>query len=263
MKSTWLLLLLVLLILFPNNLFCQTRVKITEPRLELSNENLIIEFDILSAAPSDVFKVWIEVTNASGLIINAQSLSGDIGEEITGGNNKRILWNLELDAIALDNEIFIEVVAEKMTPPESTPPKYLKTVSKGNMILSSIVLPGWGLSKIRQGKPYWLLGVAGYGCIAGSVYLNRTAINTYDEYRASMDIEDSNALYDKAIRQNTISKSLGYSAAGIWAISIIWSLVTTVPSPELSIHQSLHKISIQPLYNQHMNCTMISLNYVF
>ena len=122
------------------------------------------------------------------------------------------------------------------------------------MVLSSIILPGWGLSKTLQGEPYWLLGVAGYGCIAGSVYMNRTAIKTFDDYKVSMDADESNVLYDKAVKQHKISKSLGYSAAGIWAISIIWTLATPAPS---------HGISIQPVYNQYMNCTMISINYKF
>ena len=255
MKRTRILLLLVLLILFPIHLLCQTRDNISKPRLELSNDNLIIEYDILSAAESDLFKVWIEVTNASGSEINAVSLSGDFGEGISGGNNKRILWNFKVDGIVLDNEVFVEVFAEKMKPPRKTPAKEINIVSKSNMVISSVVLPGWGLSKTRQGsKPYWLLGVAGYGCIAGSVYMNRTAIKTFDDYKVSMDADESNVLYDKAVQQHTISKSLGYSAAGIWAISIIWTLATSAPSPGFSI---------QPVYNQHMNCTMISINYKF
>lgn len=108
--------LLLLLTTFPLNLFCQTRVTVTKPRLKLSNENLIIEYNILNTDPSDLFKVWIEVTNASGFMINAKSLSGDVGEDITGGSNKRILWNLANDNILLDEEIYVEVKAELMKP---------------------------------------------------------------------------------------------------------------------------------------------------
>ncbi len=186
MKDTWLILSLVVLLYLPTNLFCQTSVNISKPRLELSDGNLIIEYDILDNEPSDLFNVWIEVTNASGSKINALTLSGDVGEDISGGSNKRILWNLEVDKISLDEEIFVEVVAEKKKLPEvqkeiipvkTTPTTDVKNISKGNMVLSSMVLPGWGLSKVKKGKPYWLLGVAGYGCIAGSVILNRSALN--------------------------------------------------------------------------------------
>ena len=113
MKKIYLLLLLVI---FPLILFCQTRFTVTKPRLELSNENLIIEYNILNTDPSDLFEVWIEVTNASGFMINAQSLSGDVGEDITGGSNKRILWNLANDNILLDEEIYVEIRAEMMKP---------------------------------------------------------------------------------------------------------------------------------------------------
>ena len=48
-------------------------------------------------------------------------------------------------------------------------------------------------------KNFALIGVAGYGCIAGSVYLNRKASVTYDDYKLSMDADESNLLYDKTI----------------------------------------------------------------
>ncbi|MBL7114118.1 MAG: hypothetical protein ISS19_19440 [Bacteroidales bacterium] len=272
MKSTWLILSLILLILFPINLFCQIRVNITKPRLELSDENLIIEYDILSADPSDLFKVRIEVTNASGIKINALSISGDVGEDISGGINLRILWNLEKDEISLDKEIFVEVVAEKkklpevqkeIIPVETTPTTVVKKISKGNMVLSSTVFPGWGLSKAKQGKPCWLLGVAGYGCIAGSVILNRTAIMTHDDYKVSLDADESITLYDKSVMQDNISEYLGYTAAGIWAVSLIWTIATSTASQELSDIQKFNNISIQPGYNQKMNCTMVSISYKF
>ena len=263
---------MVLLILFPFTHFCQTRVNITKPRLELSDENLIIEYDILSADPSDLFKVWIEVTNASGIKINALSLSGDVGEDISGGSNKRILWNLEKDGISLDKEIFVEVIAEKkklpevqkeIIPIETTPTTDVNKISKGNMVLSSTVLPGWGLSKVRQGKPYWLLGVAGYSCIAGSVILNRSAILTHDDYRGSLDADESITLYDKSVRQDNISEYLGYTAAGIWAVSLIWTIATSTVSQDLSDIQRFNNISIQPGYNHKMNCTMVSISFKF
>ena len=84
MKSTWLTFSLVLLLISPNILQCQTGVNITKPRLVISNEYLVIEYDILNSSSSDFYKVWIEITNASGIKINARSLYGDVGEEIVG-----------------------------------------------------------------------------------------------------------------------------------------------------------------------------------
>ena len=63
-KSTWLLLLTSLII--PTTLLSQESFTVSKPRLELSNENLVIEYDIRSSDPSDEFNVWIEVTDASG-----------------------------------------------------------------------------------------------------------------------------------------------------------------------------------------------------
>lgn len=261
-----------LLLIIPYSVYSQSQIRITRPQLELLDNELIIGYDILNSQPMDVFKVWIEVTDASGNIILANALSGDIGNEIKGGTNKRIFWNFKKDDIFLKSEIFVEVIVEKRKPEvietegittESEISYSTKSISKTNMLLSSVVFPGWGLSKIKKNKTYMILGVAGYGCLAGSVYLNRTAINSYDEYKTSLDVNESNTLYDKSVSQNNTSKILGYSAAGIWVINIIWTLVSPVTPLELSDNHRFNNINIQPGYSQHLNCTTVSLYYKF
>ncbi|MBA7520570.1 hypothetical protein ES705_12666 [subsurface metagenome] len=260
------------LLALPNIIYSQPQTRITKPQLELLDNGLIISYEIQNSNPSDIFKVWLVITDEDGNIIQAKALSGDFGDEVRGGKMNKIVWDLEKDEILIDKEVFIEVIAEKkkqsedqkeISSAETDQTTLAKPVSKTNMVISSVVLPGWGLSKAKQGKPYWLLGVAGYGCIAGSIYLNRSAINTYDEYKLSMDADQVNTLYDKAVQQNNISKILGYSAAGIWAVSMIWTIATPTASKKLSDIQRLNNINIQPLYNQKMNCAMLSISYKF
>ncbi|MCK4746166.1 MAG: hypothetical protein KAT15_03985, partial [Bacteroidales bacterium] len=100
-------------------------------------------------------------------------------------------------------------------------------------------------------------------CIAGSVILNRTAIMTHDDYKVSLDADESIKLYDKSVRQDNISEYLGYTAAGIWAVSLIWTIATSTASPELSDIQKFNNISIQPGYNQKMKFTMVTISYKF
>ncbi len=81
------------LLLLPDVLYAQTKITVTRPRLEVSDDNLIIQYDILNTRSSDFFIVWIEITDVNGNKINAISVSGDIGKDIKGGKNKRITWN--------------------------------------------------------------------------------------------------------------------------------------------------------------------------
>ncbi len=279
MKRICFLCCFVILLIFPGILYGQTKISVTKPHLKASNENLIIEYDILNTEPSDFFMVWIEVTDASGNKINAVSVSGDVGQDIKGGNNKRIIWNLGKDNIYIDEEIFVEVKAEKITVHEkiadtktSEETKIVKkdessmerkTISKGNMIVSSVVFPGWGQSKAKKGKPYWLLGVAGYGCLAGSVYLNRQASSAYHDYKLSMDINEFNSLYDKAVQCDKFSKYMAYSGIGIWVADLIWVLATPVKSPNSVLYQNDKKLKIMPYFDTRSNITMVSLTYKF
>jgi len=262
----------VLFLISPSIILSQPEVIIPEPRLELVENRIIIEYDILNSQQTDLFFIWIEVTDANGRILSAVSLSGDLGENIKGGANKKITWNFKQDDIILDGEIFIEVKAEnkklpevqkEVIPDKTIPATEVKTISKGNMVLSSIVLPGWGQSKVHQGKPYWLFGVAGYGCLAGSVYLNKQAINTYDEYKGLLDTGERNSLYDKAVRQDKISKYLAYSAATIWTINLIWVLATPNNSNNTAAIHKQRKYILAPYYDPYFNSTGFTLSYRF
>jgi len=250
---------------------------VTKPRLEVSDKKLIIEYDILNTVHSDFFIVWIEVTDTAGNKINALSITGDVGREIKGGNNKKIIWNLGKDNIYIDHEIFVEVKAEKITAQETIADTKItkgketvmkdegrrerKTISKRNMVLSSVFLPGWGQTKATKGKPYWLLGVAGYGCLAGSVSLNRMASSAYHDYKESTDIDEYNSLYDKAVERDKFSKYLAYSGIGIWVADLIWVLATPVKSS--SVSQTDRKLKIMPCFDARSNSKMVSLTYKF
>lgn len=322
---------LVFLILFlPEVLYCQSKITVTKPRLEVSDENLVISYDILNTKSSDFFIVWIEVTDARGNKINAISVAGDVGNDVKGGKNKRITWSFGNDSIFIDEDLFVQVNAEKIAVKEETaetktteesevkdngetqgatktqnvdlnkklsdnkelnnkkaienketsenktkteleaekrtPVKEegsTKEISKGKMVLTSAVLPGWGQAKANNGKPFWLIGTAGYGCIAGSVIMNRSASSAYDDYKSSMDLDESNTLFDKATRRNSLSKVLGYSAIGIWAADLIWVMVTPVKKKESANMNEGRKFKINPGFDPGSNAGVVTLTYYF
>jgi hypothetical protein len=279
MKSNCFRYLILLILLLPDVLYGQTRITVTKPLLEVSDENLIIQYDILNTKAADLFMVWIEVTDAAGNKIKALSLTGDVGQDIKGGKNKRITWNLGNDSINIDEEIFVEVKAEKIIiqeePAKTKIPEETKTItmdegnmdmneiSKGNMVLSTVVLPGWGQSKTNKGKPYWLIGVAGYSCLAGSIILNLNSSSVYDDYKSEMDPDVSNDLYEKANQRKNVSKYLAYSAIGIWAADIIWVLATPVKSSgSTGMHKS-REFKIVPYFDAGSNMAFVSLTYKF
>jgi hypothetical protein len=219
-------------LLFSIAIFCidtadcagQMPYSLSQPQLSVSDGNLVIKYDILGASSGDKFYVWMEVTDSLGKRVGAYSLNGDIGDSIKAGLNKQIIWNLQADNIFIDNTINIEIFAEKLVKPEIVPEEKTITekpvpgrerVKTGKHVLQSAIFPGWGMTSLTSGKPYWIIGVAGVGCIATSYYYNLQAHSSYDEYLESSD-DDITGYYDDAIAQGNISKVFAWSAAAIW-----------------------------------------------
>ena len=96
---------------------CQKQISIGAPRLKMVNDNLCISYDIVGSTTKDKFNVNIEITQSDGSKLEAQSLSGDIGDSINGGKKKQIVWNFMADNIYLNNSIYVEIVANKIIPP--------------------------------------------------------------------------------------------------------------------------------------------------
>ncbi len=140
-------------------------------------------YDIRNFDNNDRFNVWIEITDSKGNPIRARSLSGDIGDEVKGGSRKEITWDPDADGVELDVGIFVQVFAEIVKLPlemeETVESKVQeKSVNTTSLVLQSLAFPGLGLTRATGGKPHWLRGVAGYGCIITSVTLNRMSISS-------------------------------------------------------------------------------------
>jgi hypothetical protein len=194
-------------------------VLITQPRLESDGNQLLIFYDIVAKNSADKFYIWVEMEKANGEKILAKTLSGDIGENIKAGNNKKIIWAPEQDSIYLKEEIFVEVKAER----------YVKSFDKGSMFLRSAIFPGWGQTKISKGKPWWLTGIAVYGTLAGGYVYYKNYLKSYDSYRAEEDDPLRRAdLAEQAKKQQNISMTMIYSAASAWAVNVLW--VTFTPN---------------------------------
>ena len=74
-------------------------VKVETSNLEIVNNKLIIDYNFIKSKSTQRFTVWVEITKSTGEKINAQSFSGDIGDNLQGGENKQIIWDYNKDGI--------------------------------------------------------------------------------------------------------------------------------------------------------------------
>lgn len=192
-------------------------VQISPLKLEFDGRQLSITYDFNNSKESDQFYVWVEMEKKDGQSIKIRSVTGDVGDT-RSGKNKKITWDPGNDSIFLDEEVSVEVKAER----------YEKSFNKGSMMLMSTLVPGLGQSKISNGKPYWLMGVASYGALAGGVIVNQSYKKTYDSYLIEEDPVKRSELLDKAQSQKDMAGVLIISGAAIWAANLIW--VATIPN---------------------------------
>ena len=107
------------------------------------------------------------------------------------------------------------------------------------------------------------MGVAAYGCLAGSVFFHNLSSLSYDDYLDALSIQDRNNLYDNAVQQDKLSKYLGISAVGIWTANMIWIIAAPSQSDKSFILLNGHHIELTPCLDTHSQSSMITFRYRF
>lgn len=223
---------------------------LTQPRLEIDGNQLSIFYDIITSKSADKLYLWVEITKANGEIIPAKTISGDLGEFVDAGNNKKIIWSPEQDSVYLNEEIFVELKAEK----------YIRSFHKGSMMLLSTVFPGWGQTKISKGKPWWLTGVTTYGALTGGYLFHQSYLKSHDSYKIEEDPVKRADLLDQSQKQLNFSNAMIYSAASLWAVNVLWVAFTP------NRYQPLQhvKLSLNPSYSPNaVNPVLLSIRLDF
>jgi hypothetical protein len=223
--------------------------KISIQKPEFDGRQLLISYDIVNNNQADQFYVWVEMEKKNGEPIRMKSLSGDVGDNIKAGTNKKIFWVPAKDSILLNEEVNVEVKAEK----------YTKSFNKGSVMLMSAVIPGLGQTKISKGKPWWLIGVVAYGALAGGFIANSSSLKTYDSYKIEEDGLKRKDLYSQAQNQKNISNVLIVSGVAIWTVNIIW--VALIPN-EFQPLQHL-KLSFDQSTFPYSRTTLLTLQFNF
>ncbi len=291
MGKTFSYLLVIIFILADPLCHAQTSFDVSEPRLNLLGNRLLISYDILDSAPEDKFSISIIITDEEGTTISASSFEGDVGENVSGGKNKHVSWNFEADNVFINAYLLIKISAkltttaeplvvhpaeeerqeeEKKEPDsvkpvsgkESTTKDNVKEYGRTAIVLQSLVFPGLGLSRIT-GNPHWVKGVAGYGCIITSIVLNQRAVNTFNSIENLDDINDVSEAFDKSVKQDNLSEVLAYTAAAIWATDFIWTILGTSDLKKSPLIGQMKGISFRSNIDPLSGTPLIGISYLF
>ncbi len=83
----------------------------------------------------------------------------------------------------------------------------------------SLLIPGWGNSKVRYLKKKWhwgLVTLPTLGLIGGGIYMKTRSNNTYDQYLRSLNNPEANTLFARANRQNRLALGMIVTGASLW-----------------------------------------------
>ena len=218
-------------VLTASTVFSQQNAEIRNVDFNLQNNKLVITYDIAKAKSSDMFSISLLIKSKSGSVLYPKSLTGDFGDNISGGNGKKVIWDVLKDNAYLDDDISVEITAIQTNKPvvvekkTVTPKKSTGKTSVGICVLKSVVFPGWGNYSINKKKTNWLIGTAAYGCAVGAFVLNRVNISKYDSYLSQYDVDTRNSDYNSIKTQHAISIGLLAAAGTIWLTDIVCTWV--------------------------------------
>lgn len=99
--------------------------------------------------------------------------------------------------------------------------------TKGTAFLLSLIWPGAGQTYLRRGdSAHFLFGLASYGLLTTAYLQYDKAIKVHEEYSAENDPDLRAELKVEYKSRLEDSKIMAYTAAGVWGMNIIWTLLS-------------------------------------
>lgn len=206
----------------------QNQIKISKPELSYLNNILTINYDITGCGTGDYIEIKIIILNSKGDTIRPAYVTGDLGKRVTCGFEKKIEWNILKDSVLIDEDIEVQVTGKQVIQEivnygEPTS----RLISRGNIILSSVIVPGLGQKKASGKGAHLITSGLVYGSVGASVYFILKSKKYYNDYQeASGTLRDE--LFDKSTKTFDSSQYFLYGAIGAWAINFIWSAVIPI-----------------------------------
>jgi len=227
------LVILGLLLLTSANLFAQRIAKVKNVEIGVQQNKALIHYDIKSSGKGSGHSVHLKFLDNQYNLITPNTLSGDVGANISNGINKTIEWDVTNDFQLLSSEIrpvlFVDGVSKEFSSPGGP----------GNAFFS-ILMPGLGDyfvadHRLMHFKPY-LRTISSLGLIGLGIYAGNQRYLAEGQYKTVLVVSSIyggspnryKEIYEEGDQQYWLFKgdseifiSLG---AAIWLADIIWVL---------------------------------------
>ena len=239
-----------------------SKAEIENTDFGLKEGKIEIRYDLVKSKKEEIFTVFVLAISETGDTIQARSVTGDVNDNIPGGRGKVILWDYEKDNFYTTGRFSIEVHAISASPEITAKPSG-GYPNLGMALLMSTALPGLGSTKLKDGKPHWIKGIAGYGSIALSYVYNKKAADSYDNYLPSMDTDVRKTYYDDAVLQKRLSTVFAASAIAIWALDYVCVIVSHNKLSKTTYNNQSQKVSFGYSYDPVFAQPLLSVRLTF
>lgn len=147
-------------------------------------------------------------------------VSGDVGDAIQPGTGKKIQWNFFVENADFDGKnVLFKVEAERDWAFER---QRLSSRGGPESALNSLILPGWGDSKVRsEDKKYWWITAGTLGLVGSGVFFALNSDKVYQDYKNADSAEDAESLLKKSQNQGKIGTLLLLAGGTAWLTDMI------------------------------------------
>jgi hypothetical protein len=197
---------------FKNNL----RVDFKDIKLETADTTITIRYD-LKGFRNRLYNTRLFYSNNRGNSFKGplRSISGDIGDSTKIGNDKEVRWSFRQDNPYFDGKnIMFKIEATEI-------PK-VATGGPSNA-LRSMLMPGLGDVKVRNGYNYGYIAAASYACLGTGAFFYVRSLRKQDDHLAYLGngAQEHDNFFNQA--RNARNLAIGFFAvgAGIWIGDVI------------------------------------------
>lgn len=258
MRKNYFTLVLVFVFLFlASQNYAQTKANVTINNIEETDEGmLIVKYSLDNYKSNELFDVNLEVKKGDSNL-NVTSVTGDIGENIEGGNQKTIEWDLLKDNIVLDEYVDVQLVVDAHED--------ISRLTMTQLFVSSTFLPGAGLRRLNQKGSYKIMGYVGYTLLATTALSYYMTTNYYNKYTNEItDLNLRTDYYSKTamFRNFTYFSILG--ATTIWLGDYLWLYLKKKNlDKNYTVFNSQTRFKIGTSYNALASKPMLNLQWYF
>ena len=160
--------------------------QVNNVKLTVEGDKIVVTYDIDDYSTRYLYD--ISITFQSTTKITPFALSGDVGKDLTGGKNKKIVWDIYQDIDGLSGNLRADITVKEGTK--------LKHMGGPANAIKSLILPGLGDYWVYKNK--WhpiLMHAAAIGCISGFFISDADSKDNYSLYLKSQSQGEMDKYY--------------------------------------------------------------------